>query len=418
MSNIFLLYDADSKSTIGLIGGRRRNPKNKWDCAGATLFKFGGLIHKNFLGALLPLALSLSPVTAFGFQILPKVSDVDRKVSGLGNNWILDPLAQFGMRGALPLVKNPVHEAITLAAIGCNAPASEEKKCVVLESVNANRILLYGVRWPDDPPFSLDRNNPPGIADCDTRVTMRSTAQPKCWYGLFNDAGVKAKALLAKKPGSPAFGPGHYMLYRSHYGDLQFFHSMASYDGEPALETKARMRMWAEFLWAIATDQVPKDRFIRDLGFTGITPYFPGDLTVTNLFATGIVEVRKELNKVALGALLHMVQDSFSGAHTDRLAETGGQCEEVPRFSKPGKVALFYSYAQQVGHMHDDEDTFDSLGLQTLQTTPTVVDVSRDFITLWNEKASWDQASKLFDCVVDLQDPEAAAGPGRFAIQR
>ncbi|MES2951415.1 MAG: hypothetical protein V4858_23020 [Pseudomonadota bacterium] len=316
------------------------------------------------------------------------------------------------------MVKNPVHEAITLAAVGCNVPASQEKDCVVLEAVQANRILLYGVRWPDDPPFALDRNKPPSISDCDTRVTMRSTAQPKCWMGLFKDAGAKAKTVLAKTPGSPAFGPGHYMLYRSHYGDLQFFHSMAAYDGERAADTKARMRMWAQFLWGVATGQVPTDRFIRDLGFAELTPYFPGDITVTNLFSTGIPEVRKDLNKVALGILLHMLQDSFSGAHTDRLPEMGGQCSDMPRFSRPGKVAQFYSYAQQEGGMHDEEDTFNSLGLQTLQTSPTVVDVSRDFVTLWNEKASWDQASKLFDCVVDLQDLEAAAGPGRFVVQR
>ncbi len=368
--------------------------------------------------ALLGLVLACAWTSVLSYQVLPKVSDVDRKLAGLGSNWILDPLAQFGMRGVLPMIKNPVHEAITLAALGCNVPASDEKDCVIVEAVQANRIILYGVRWPDDPPFALDKNKPPSISDCDARVTMRSTAQPKCWMGLFKDAGAKAKAVLAKAPGSPAFGPGHYMLYRSHYGDLQFFHSMAAYDGERAADTKARMRMWAQFLWGVATGQVPTDRFIRDLGFPELTAYFPGDITVSNLFSTGIPEVRKDLNKVALGILLHMLQDSFSGAHTDRLPEMGGQCPDMPRFSRPGKVAQFYSYAQQDGSMHDDEDTFNSLGLQTLQTTPTVVDVSRDFITLWAEKASWDQASKLVDCVVDLQDPDAAAGPGRFVTQR
>lgn len=43
-----------------------------------------------------------------------------------------------------------------------------------------------------------------------------------------------------------------------------------------------------------------------------------------------------------------------------------------------------------------------------------MIDVSRDFVTLWNEKASWEQASKFFDCVFELQTPDAAAGPGRY----
>ena len=35
-------------------------------------------------------------------------------------------------------------------------------------------------------------------SNCDSRVTLRSTAQPKCWIGLFNDAGRKAKTILEK----------------------------------------------------------------------------------------------------------------------------------------------------------------------------------------------------------------------------
>lgn len=347
------------------------------------------------------------------FQVLPKVSDVDRKLASLGSNW-LDPAAQFAMRNALPMVKNPVHEAITLAAMGCTSGPGSEEDCVVLDAVSANRILLYGVRWPDDPPFRLDSKNPPRISKCDTSITLRSTAQPQCWLALFKDAGASAKVALTKKPGNPAFGPGDYLLYRSHYGDLQFFHSMAAYDAEPAALTLTRMRTWARFLWGVAVGEVRVDTPIRELGFEDLTPYFPGDMTVTNLFATGIVEVRKDLNKVALGALLHMVQDSFSSAHAERLDAGGGMCAEMPRFSKPGKVAQFYSYAQQVGHLHDERDTFSALRIQNLQFTPTVVEVSRELVTLWSEKVSWDEAEKYFNCIFELTDPLAPAGPGSF----
>lgn len=362
---------------------------------------------------LLALVIASTSLSAASFQVLPKVSDVDRKLAGLGNSW-LDASGQFFMGGLLPMVKNPVHEAITLAALGCGALPGSEEDCMQLDAVQANRILLYGVRWPDDPPFALDRKNPPNISGCNASVTMRSTAQPKCWIGLFNDAGKKAKTVLKEKPGRPAFGPGDYMLYRSHYGDLQFFHSMANFDGERAGDTQARMRMWAQFLWGIAIKEIPTDQFIRDLGFEQMSPYFPGDITLTNLFATGIVEVRKDLDKVALGVLLHMLQDSFSQAHTDRLPETGARCSLFSRFAKPGKISKFYSYARQVGSLHDHEDTFASLGIQTLQTSPTVVDVSRDLITLWNEKATWNEASKFIDCVIDVQESETPADPGRF----
>jgi hypothetical protein len=380
--------------------------------------KRSGLFSLKFV-ALWALFMSASAVSlsAFSFQVLPKVSDVDRKLANMGANSVADPLAQFVMSGLLPLVKSPVHEAITLNAVGCNVTPGQEKDCVVLDAIQANRFLLYGVRWPDDPPFTLDANKPPANINCDPRVTVRSTAQPKCWLGLFNDAGSKSKTILAKKPSAPAFGPGYYILYRSHYGDLQFFHAMAANDGERAVDTQRRLKMWAQFLWGVSLGQVRTDKPIRDLGFADLKTYFPGEITVTNLFSTGLPEVRKDLDKVALGVLLHMVQDSFSAAHADRAPETGGKCEQIDRFAKPGKVTQFYSYANQTGKTHDEEDTFNALGLKTIQTSPTVVDASRDFITLWTEKAPWEQASKFFDCVFDLQNPDASAGPGRFVGQ-
>ena len=144
-------------------------------------------------------------------------------------------------------------------------------------------MMLYGVRWPDDPPFRIDARHPPKISTCNPRVTVRSTAQPQCWLSLFKDAGKRASA---HKGASPAFGPGDMMLYRSHYGDLQFFHAMASYDGETAAETRAKMTMWATFLWGAATKKLRMDVPLRDVGIEDLGTFFPGEMTATNLFAT------------------------------------------------------------------------------------------------------------------------------------
>ena len=357
----------------------------------------------------------LLPSVAAAFQVLPRLTDVDRKLTGLGGNQFIDGIGQWFVGNALPMIKSPVHEAITLNALDCVVPAGSEVECLTTAAVRENQVLLYGVRWPDDPPFALNRASPPRIADCDPKVTLRSTAQPKCWKGLFSDADKTAKLRTANKPGQPAFGPGDYLLYRSHFGDLQFFHSMAAYDGETAAETQQRMRMWAQFLWGVATKTIPTDRFIRTVGDDQLAHYFPGDMTATNLFATGIIEVRKDLDKVAIGALLHMLQDSFSQAHAGRHPESGASCETIPRFAQPGKISQFYSYAGQVGSLHDHEDTFNALGLQTLQVSPSVVDASRAFLTLWKENAPWSEAEKYFNCAFALDSPGAQAGPGPFA---
>ncbi|MBF5004254.1 hypothetical protein [Diaphorobacter caeni] len=202
------------------------------------------------------------------------------------------------------------------------------------------------------------------------------------------------------------------MLYRSHYGDLQFMHAMGAYDGETAGETVDRMKMWAEFLWGVAVGKTPTGVFIRELNHPDLAAYFPGDLTATNLFATGIVEVRKDLDQVAMGALLHMVQDSFSQAHTERGLESGAQCGNTG-FDKPGQIQRFHSYAQQSSTSHDTEDTSKALALHTMQISPSAVDVSRAFLALWKEKKSWMEVSEFFDCVFDVKDRsvEADAGP-------
>ena len=350
--------------------------------------------------------------SAQAFQILPKISDVDRKLTTLSTNG--DWLGQWFVGGVLPMLKSPVHEAITLAAVECKAGAGNEPDCLTVEAVNEHRTLLYGVRWPDDPPFRLSASNPPRGIKCDVRVTLRSTAQPRCWKGLFDHAGKQAAVVSSGTPGKPPFGPGDYLLYRSHYGDLQFMHSMGAYDGERAQDTRQRMKMWVRFLWGVAVKELPTDHYLRDLGVDDLGTYFPGDMTATNLLATGIVEVRKELDQVALGALLHMVQDSYSQAHAERAPEPGGVCAGTD-IGRPGKILRFYSYAHQRSELHDEEDTFNALRMHSIQSSPSVVDTTRSLIDLARSNASWAEAEKVFDCLFELANPDEPAQAGRFA---
>lgn len=358
--------------------------------------------------------LAATSMSAASFQVLPKISDVDRKLTSLGSNWMIDSVGHFFIDRGIPMIKSPVHESIVLGALGCVVPPGSERTCITSTSVLTHRAMLYGVRWPDDPPFQLNRDKPPRTSNCDVRVTLRSTSQPACWKTLFSDAQTTALVQAKLQSKTPAFSPGDYLLSRSHFGDLQFFHSMAAYDGEEAQVTKLRMKMWAQFLWGIATQTLPKDKFLRTLDVPGLAEYFPGDQSAINLLATGIVEVRKDLHEVAVGALLHMIQDSFSHAHAERTNASGGTCEAISRFNQPGRIKRFFGYAGQNGDVHDHEDTFDALEVQTMQDSPTVVDVSRAFISLWKEGAPWTEAEKYFDCVFTLQDPAAVAGPGAF----
>lgn len=363
-------------------------------------------------GACLSLAL---PFVSNGFQILPKISDVDRKLNRNDNLTSLSRTAnwfgQFVYGAGGDLLKNPVHEAIALAALGCIAQPGDELDCVRYDRVLEYRMILYGVRWPDDPPFRLDVANPPDTSTCRPQITVRSTAQPACWWILFEDA--KAKAATYRGEG-PAFGPGKMLLYRSHFGDLQFMHAMASYDGETATQTRERMRVLARYMWGVAIGELRNDIPIRNLGVAGLSTYFPGEMTTTNLLATGIVEARRHLDEVALGVILHMLQDSFSAAHTSRNQSSGGNCLGLTDYEAPGRISAFNRYAHQDSGLHDQEDTPKALTLHTVQEIPNAVTASRDVLRLWREKATWPQFEKYFDCAFALTDPDAVAGPGRY----
>jgi hypothetical protein len=365
---------------------------------------------RGFLGCIVV----LTSLHVQAFQVLPEISNVDSKLTTVGANRSVDWLGQLAIKHAIPIFKNPVHEAITLKALGCNSVAGAEKSCLTLAAVQSNQFLLYGVRWPDDPPFRLDANHPPRISHCNPSITLRSTSQPKCWLGLFNDADRKAQESLKKNPGQAAFGPGHYLLYRSHFGDLQFMHAMAVHHGERAGDTAKRMTQWARFLWGIAVSELETGRYIRTLDVEGLAPYFPGDITASNLFATGIIEARAHLDEVALGALLHMVQDSFSQAHAGRGLEPGAPCISMRRFDQPGKITKFYSYAGQVGSLHDAQDTFDALARHTLQVQPGAVDATRALLTLWREQAPWPVVAPYIECLFAVEDPEIGADAGPF----
>jgi hypothetical protein len=122
--------------------------------------------------------------------------------------------------GLIPF--DPLHETITWNALDCALDeslardASGLKLCVPLsfeerptEPGNNDSPLIRGVWWNDDPEQLLNSINYPRFA-----VNMKRAERD------------------ARTPGE--ITPQSRMQYRSHYGDLQFLHAMATADGEPA----------------------------------------------------------------------------------------------------------------------------------------------------------------------------------------
>jgi hypothetical protein len=150
----------------------------------------------------------------------------------------------LGHEGVLHF-SEPVHEEITARIYDCDDGCNDAD--VAAEWAGA--YLVAGVRWNDDPPFQL-QDGEGQHTSCKTTETIRFTTQPRCWYELFTAA--KKAAERDEVPNAESHAP---LLARSHFGDLQFFHSMASQDGEVAAETQRRVMIWMEFTWRVANGE-------------------------------------------------------------------------------------------------------------------------------------------------------------------
>ena len=141
----------------------------------------------------------------------------------------------------LPIFKHPVHEEITHRIYGCNYEG--DTICGDPDAQDATPYVIAGVRWNDDPPFQMNPNQAQNTS-CKTRykdgrpMTIRFITQPKCWSELFLAAEEQIKADAKKR-----FDAANQSVLplRSHFGDLQFFHSMASFEDEDPAETRSKI---------------------------------------------------------------------------------------------------------------------------------------------------------------------------------
>jgi hypothetical protein len=208
--------------------------------------------------------------------------------------------------------------------------------------------LQVAVKWPDDPT---------------AEVAGSSIAK----------FGTKMLGACAKYRD----GINNGLLCNSHYGTLQFFHAMASVDGEPTGDTQQKVLEWASFLYGVASGKIPVEQsyceyfsrettkiatYLRPQDFFACTAAKPW--TIRTLFSfkcknplsstTCTEKLDSRTARVnALGALLHVVQDSYAEGHTAR-----GNCAESQnaklRISQVAcnPIRQFHSYNLQDSGKH------------------------------------------------------------------
>lgn len=266
--------------------------------------------------------------------------------------------------------KDGIHEAMTLLASECLAAAkgAEPRDCLVyggrIPSLLSRRRpysysdLEEASRWPDDPTHQI-----------------RGASLLK--FGF--NARINCPRILRKNPEVGNAG----LLCSSHHGTLQFMHAMQSSAGEDTAATRAKILDWARFAFSVATHRVDLNQSYCDYfrrNQTSISSAFapssfpfckangqtPG-WRVSTLFSLKCGNPVSSRNCVepnefrdsnlarrnATGAVLHLIQDSFSQSHAAR-GDSGD-----PSFSSVVECRLptaFYNYKRQTSSAHGRAD--------------------------------------------------------------
>ena len=221
---------------------------------------------------------------------------------------------------------NPTHENLTILSIA---------QSKILKDVDNNYkerihiLFRQGVVWNDDPTVLLWK-------DSNDNTAQSFEAQ---WLALFGVAKMMTKL-------GYSYTNKDHLLGRSHFGDLQFLHSMATKNCEKSNATLEKIMLWAEFTYKVGTGRISRETKLRNVIIKGFTELFINskyyDQPIDILFN------RDNVREMALGSLLHMIQDSYFDGHTSRIINN------KTYFSK-GSIQEFHAYPDQNGsHKKDD----------------------------------------------------------------
>lgn len=347
------------------------------------------------------------------FQMQPVGTDYDRRLAQLDEDSAERLLAELADKGVAKFLE-PVHEEITQRIYGCSDNWKDKATCA--KQKFAPKAVVDGARWNDNPPFMVrDRfllANGESIKERCVNETIKLPRKSDCWVKVFRtSSGMTDRRFFTNRNGV--------ILNRSHFGDMQFLHSMAARVGDKAQDTKSWILMWAEFAYRVATGKIQGQTMLKDVPINDFKKLFPGhEATVENLFLMGDETYRgSSLKNFAFGTLLHMVQDSFSESHVARdLSTQGAQCTCKFADRSPAKIEKFLVYSAQDEGKHKEEDTYKALRNGAKKYSPNVIDVGNVLRRLYNEDNSdWEVIKKYLDeCVYVLKDPDAEADGGKF----
>lgn len=215
--------------------------------------------------------------------------------------------------GKLPKVGNPVHENMVIAALIDSGVLSRGTTYddILGRWWNVDRPddweFIRGAIWNDDPACSLFFDDSGNNGNFGTGISFSA------------DYIMKFKFLSDN------------IIYRSHYEDLQFLHSMGCRTGEEPRESKRKIMKWLEVMYRLSVgDGVSEwDRIDTRLGDRDMLGEFFNDNTKPKgsdnlrrlLMGNTTSYNNPKIDRRALGSCFHVIQDSFAIGHCQRRLE-------------------------------------------------------------------------------------------------
>lgn len=344
---------------------------------------------------------ALSITGAYAFNLRPETK-LDGEVLVLKEahfgEWLISDLS----RSIVSRFSEPVHEIITNKAWGCKndtptAKANDDECSIgkATGTTSAPPAVLAGVQWNDNPYFQLLKTS---LTKCQDRFVWLP-AEPVCWALVFKKGEKDARSGKNFNLKSEDV-----LLLRSHFGDLQFLHSMRSEKKETPAQTQEKILMWAEFMWNSALGKYSRGTTIANVNVSGLTNHFYPSDTMQRIFFRGNPTHIDEFPQFAFGSLLHTVEDSFSNSHVIREKEgsNGAKCQNSEQY-QPARIVAFQNYAEQNSHEHAKSDTYVAMSSNAIHESINVIGVVGVLRQMFEKKAEWETEVKPYmQCVFEL----------------
>jgi hypothetical protein len=202
-------------------------------------------------------------------------------------------------------IHTPVHESLTLAAL-ISSGYNVAQGTTLSSASNSDWEYVRGAVWNDDPACLLFDDS------SDENHEYSSGLE---WGWEFKQGESQWATNDPQKMKNPTG--------RSHWGDLQFLHCMASTSGELPTETKRKFMIWLEVLWKLANgeDGITPDTIVSTTALSEFCPNFslpPNWKPLSYLLACGSTFTGLNIQRRALGSMFHFIQDSYAIGHTRR----------------------------------------------------------------------------------------------------